>query len=187
MSKKAIIFIRKGTGRPFSGDQYSTVQLREEILPGFFPDTFGWCGAGISLQVPASDSSNEAICVQPEQAKELTLFSATAGPDAQGRPSFLTVEEYDGSGYWALPIEKATYAAERDIKRMDLAQSERYLDDYATERYVAQWSLVNYPVRRRFHRSTPALYACSAKWDLSTYRSLGQMHLCLGELQTVSA
>jgi hypothetical protein len=105
-----------------------------------------------------------------------------AGFDASGRPSFLSVEEFDGDrlGY-GIGLYRFTERTEKELEAYtSLKKSQHYVDDLIANYYVAQWSLVTAPVRVGLHK-TRALYELSARYALASYRAKGLAHACLGD------
>jgi hypothetical protein len=168
-------FIRKGTGRPFPTGQFSGKELQRGALPGY--------------EVYAA-SSKARIEVIASQYRELPFklagfsgeyyWEVAGGLDSTGRPSFLTVEKKGaipalGTGAYYF----STISEGRVEDRMTLEQSGYYTDDLIADNYVAQWSLVKGRTRKGL-RWTPALYELTEAYALSSYRSEGLMHICLG-------
>jgi hypothetical protein len=166
-------FIRKGTGRPFLGDQFDTKDLASlERLPGFRARMF-YILVNVEVRTSADDTPHRLLNANQRVA------SVVAGNDAQGRPSFLTVEHFGDDPVWGRGVYSFTEETEQHISRYDLEQSRNYTEDLAKEYYIAQWSLVA-PAVRKGVRRTPPLYELSSTYALSVYRSEGHTHLCLG-------
>lgn len=177
MSLKMPVFIRKGTGRPFTSDVLDDGRLAKGALPGFNPGITGFYPTKVSLLVRTAPDAQARTLLNE---RTFVHWWIVAGLDAQGRPSFLTMEDADEPG-WNVNLGRETFDVEAQVRACPtLEQSAAFAEDYVREHRVAQWSLVEAPSRRGLRR-TPAIYELSATYYLATYRSDGKLHLCLGQ------
>jgi hypothetical protein len=178
-------FIRKGTSNPFPKGQFSEREVYSgKVLPGAtscrnvsMPGPARMLWDKLEVRVPAADGQSHHRAFRHEQVQSLA-----SGLDGQGRPSFLSIEEFgeEPSG-WQSVYAFTAKSEDRLESQMVLEQSELYVTDLVADYYVAQWSLVTAPVRKGLFSKTNALYELSAAYALSSYRAEGLMHVCLGD------
>ena len=171
-----IKFIRKGTGRPFQGGQFSDQDLKSGALPGVRSCSMHDV-ANVAVTAPG-EFNNETYLLLNFQ--DNVYHGVLAGLDQQGRPSFLTVEDFEGKLNWGVSVFSYSTDCEYEARKKTLEQSGYYAEDQIAEYFIAQWSLVTPPYRRGLKRFR-AIYELTATYRLTTYRADGVIHLALGD------
>jgi hypothetical protein len=174
-------FIRKGTGRPFPKGQFIDKDLSAGALPGvrtrhLFGDP---PTAVLKMKVEVRSGSPDSAPYRLSNFQGWANNNVAAGLDPHGRPSFITIEETGDFPNCGISVYSFSEKSENHIEKYDLSQSENYVSDLIKEYFVAQWSLVS-PRARKGLRRTSALYELTAAYALSSYRSEGLIHVCLG-------
>lgn len=182
--KNCIIFIRKGSCYPFSTSQYTGDDITNGALPGFRVRSshgIGLSELSCDIEVLAVPEDHDDARVSVSTSRVLWT-TPVAGLDHAKRPSFLSFERFDESGYSFRGIEDITFATETKIEKLSVVDAEAYAADFVREIYIAHWSLVSPGVSSwRKSKCVPALYERRSTYRVALYRSLAKPHFCIGD------